>query len=162
MTHCTPAVKGNTQSRILDTKIIAIRCDLHLTGHPRVVWSDRIGSLGKLGLATPSASVGKPNTRPPVQEKSSSTSAIKIQALQFIGLALAGADSLAWQPQIARLGPPVFAAVSDRYYKVAAAALRVCEALVVAIRPSMQKPVQPAMKVNLQSQALMPLLQSDL
>ncbi len=46
------------------------------------------------------------------------------------------------------LAPPVFAAAGERYYKVAAEALRVCEQLVRVIRPDSAAPVQPALQVS--------------
>ena len=88
-----------------------------------------------------------------LQDKSSSASALKIQALQFLGLALHGASSLEWQHQIGRLAPPIFSAVGDRYYKVSAEAIRVCEELVHAIRPSPPAPLQPALQVRRLQQA---------
>ena len=46
------------------------------------------------------------------------------------------------------LAPPVFAAAGERYYKVSAEALRVCEQLVRVIRPDATAPLQPALKVS--------------
>ena len=84
-----------------------------------------------------------------MQDKSSSTSVLKIQALQFLGLALRKGDQQTWLPQISKVAPPVFQAVADKYYKVAAEAIRVCEVLVAAIRPTPTQPLQPTLQVNL-------------
>jgi cullin-associated NEDD8-dissociated protein 1 len=67
---------------------------------------------------------------------SSSSSQLKIHALQFLRAALAASDAPAWQPHVRELLPPVTAAAGERYSKVAAEALRVCEELVHVIRPS--------------------------
>lgn len=43
------------------------------------------------------------------------------------------------------LPPGVYAAASERYYKVAAEALRVCEKLVPVLRQDVEEPVDAAM-----------------
>ncbi len=83
-----------------------------------------------------------------MQDKSSSTPVLKMQALQFLGLALQKGNQQAWLPQISKLAPPVFQAVADKYYKVAAEAIRVCEVLATAIRPVAANPLQPALQVT--------------
>ena len=84
-----------------------------------------------------------------LQDKSSSTSVLKIQALLFLGLALQRKrEQQVRQPQIIKLAPPVFQAAADKYYKVAAEAIRVCEVLVTAIRPAAVQPLQPALQVS--------------
>lgn len=60
---------------------------------------------------------------------------MKIQALLFLRLAMEAADPKDIQPHTQALSSPIFAAVGERYYKVTAEALRVCEQLVRIIRP---------------------------
>jgi len=84
----------------------------------------------------------------PLQDQSSSTSALKIQALQFLALALHKASQEVWRRQIGKLAPPVLLAVADKYYKVSAEALRVCEELVHSIRPNLTQPLQPVLQVR--------------
>ena len=50
------------------------------------------------------------------------------------------------QPCAAALGPALFAATSDRYYKVSAEALRACVHLVRVIRPVLSEPVAPGLQ----------------
>ncbi len=52
------------------------------------------------------------------QDKSSTGSALKIQALLFLRLFLAASDPAAFAPSAPALAPPIYAAVSERYYKV--------------------------------------------
>lgn len=55
-----------------------------------------------------------------VQDKSSSgsSSTLKIEALCFLKLTLATSDTAVYEPYLAALCPPIFAAVAERYYKV--------------------------------------------
>ena len=82
-----------------------------------------------------------------MQDRSSSSSQLKIHALQFLRVALASSDAAAWQPHMKELADPVIAAAGERYSKVAAEALRVCEELVHVIRPMPSQAVAPALKV---------------
>lgn len=54
------------------------------------------------------------------QDKSSSgsSSTLKIEALCFLKLTLATSDTAVYEPHLAVLCPPIFAAVGERYYKV--------------------------------------------
>eukprot|EP00735_Rhodelphis_limneticus_P008700 TRINITY_DN21_c0_g1::TRINITY_DN21_c0_g1_i1::g.14884::m.14884 TRINITY_DN21_c0_g1::TRINITY_DN21_c0_g1_i1::g.14884 ORF type:complete len:1250 (+),score=378.72,sp/Q5R6L5/CAND1_PONAB/40.08/0.0,TIP120/PF08623.5/2.3,TIP120/PF08623.5/2e+02,TIP120/PF08623.5/0.78,TIP120/PF08623.5/1e-46,HEAT_2/PF13646.1/3.2,HEAT_2/PF13646.1/8.4,HEAT_2/PF13646.1/2.8,HEAT_2/PF13646.1/3.4e+03,HEAT_2/PF13646.1/38,HEAT_2/PF13646.1/0.13,HEAT_2/PF13646.1/0.15,HEAT_2/PF13646.1/0.00035,HEAT_2/PF13646.1/0.00015,HEAT_2/PF13646.1/0.07 len=62
------------------------------------------------------------------------TPALKVEALGFLGAALAHKPGKAWHGYLEAVAPPVFAAVSDRYYKITAEALRVCTRLVIPIQ----------------------------
>ena len=55
------------------------------------------------------------------QDKSSSSSTLKTQALLFLRSAMASSDAAAFQPSLSLLLPPVLAAVAERYYKVCTA-----------------------------------------
>ncbi|CAM6099751.1 unnamed protein product [Calypogeia fissa] len=68
----------------------------------------------------------------------SSNSNLKIEALVFLRLVLASHSPTVFHPHIKALSAPVLTAVSERYYKVTAEALRVCGELVKAIRPSLE------------------------
>lgn len=83
------------------------------------------------------------------QDRSSTSSQLKIHALQFLQVALATSDPAAWQPHLVKLVQPVTAAAGERYSKVAVEALRVCEELVRIVRPAAAQsaPVPGPMKV---------------
>jgi cullin-associated NEDD8-dissociated protein 1 len=70
----------------------------------------------------------------------SSNSNLKIEALIFTRLVMASHSPSVFHPYIRALSGPVLSAVSDRYYKVTAEALRVCGELVRAIRPNFEMP----------------------
>ncbi|XP_038681962.1 cullin-associated NEDD8-dissociated protein 1-like isoform X2 [Tripterygium wilfordii] len=66
----------------------------------------------------------------------SSTSNLKIEALIFTRLALSSNSPSVFHPYIKEFLAPVLSAVSERYYKVTAEALRVCGELVRILRPN--------------------------
>ncbi|KAL4425586.1 hypothetical protein ABPG75_009602 [Micractinium tetrahymenae] len=87
-----------------------------------------------------------PGIQSALQDTSSTGSNSKIQALQFLNSAMSANDPAAFQPSAAAISKLVYAAVGERYYKVAAEALRVCEQLVRVIRPNVAAPVDAAMQ----------------
>lgn len=87
-----------------------------------------------------------PGIQAALQDSSSTGSNSKVQALQFLNAAMASNNPAAFQPSAERLSKLVYAAVGERYYKVAAEALRVCEQLVRVIRPDVAAPVPDAMQ----------------
>ncbi|KAI3438734.1 hypothetical protein D9Q98_001153 [Chlorella vulgaris] len=87
-----------------------------------------------------------PGIQAALQDTSSAGSSSKIQALQFLNSAMAANAPATFQPSAAALSKSVYAAAGERYYKVAAEALRVCEQLVRVIRPDTAAPVGPAMQ----------------
>lgn len=74
----------------------------------------------------------------------SAGSNLKIEALIFTRLAMESHPPEAFQPHLDVLAPVVFASVNDRYYKVAAEAIRVCNAMVGVMRPSADAPATTA------------------
>ncbi|KAK2373377.1 cullin-associated NEDD8-dissociated protein [Trifolium repens] len=68
----------------------------------------------------------------------SSNSNLKIEALIFTSLVLSSNSPDVFHPYIKALSAPVLSAVGDRYYKVAAEALRVRGELVSAARPNIE------------------------
>ncbi|XP_020253052.1 cullin-associated NEDD8-dissociated protein 1 isoform X3 [Asparagus officinalis] len=68
----------------------------------------------------------------------SSTSNLKIEALVFMRLVMISHSPSVFHPFIQALSSPVLSAVYERYYKVAAEALRVCGELVRVVRPSFE------------------------
>lgn len=68
-------------------------------------------------------------------------SGLKIQALLFLGTAMARSAAEPWQPYLSQLSSALFKAVGERYYKIAAEALRACEQLVRIIRPNLSQPI---------------------
>ncbi|KAG2450178.1 hypothetical protein HYH02_000280 [Chlamydomonas schloesseri] len=78
-----------------------------------------------------------------LNDKSGNTG-LKIEALSFLRQLLAAAPPALFQPHTKTLGGGVFACVGERYYKVAAEALRCCEALVGVLRPEAAAPVPPS------------------
>ncbi|BDA42511.1 Cullin-associated NEDD8-dissociated protein 1 [Coccomyxa sp. Obi] len=71
-----------------------------------------------------------------LNDQSSNSSQLRIQALQFLAVALERSDPAAWQPHVAALAKSISTAVAERYSKVSAEGLRVCEALVHVARPN--------------------------
>ncbi|XP_006836907.2 cullin-associated NEDD8-dissociated protein 1 isoform X1 [Amborella trichopoda] len=71
----------------------------------------------------------------------SSTSNLKIEALIFTRLVMASHLPSVFHPYIKALSGPILSAVSERYYKVTAEALRVCGELVRVIRPNIEETV---------------------
>ncbi|CAN6475376.1 unnamed protein product [Victoria cruziana] len=78
-----------------------------------------------------------PGIEKALNEKSS-TSNLKIEALTFTRLVMASHSPSVFHPHIKSLSGPVLAAVSERYYKVTAEALRVSGELVRVVRPSFE------------------------
>ncbi|KAL9675175.1 hypothetical protein QQ045_003376 [Rhodiola kirilowii] len=68
----------------------------------------------------------------------SSTSNMKIEALVFTRLVLASHSPSVFHPYIKDLCAPILSAASERYYKVAAEALRVCGELIRIVRPNIE------------------------
>ncbi|KAL8208860.1 hypothetical protein R6Q57_008272 [Mikania cordata] len=68
----------------------------------------------------------------------SSTSNLKIEALTFTRLVLASHSPSVFHPYIKAISVPVLSAVGERYYKVAAEALKVCGELVRVVRPNIK------------------------
>ncbi|KAL5714673.1 Cullin-associated NEDD8-dissociated protein 1 [Ranunculus cassubicifolius] len=78
-----------------------------------------------------------PGIEKALNEKTS-TSNLKIEALVFTRLVMASHSPSVFHPYIKVLSSPILYAVSERYYKVTAEALRVCGELVRVVRPSFQ------------------------
>eukprot|EP00878_Enallax_costatus_P002222 GHUV01002394.1.p1 GENE.GHUV01002394.1~~GHUV01002394.1.p1 ORF type:complete len:958 (+),score=265.35 GHUV01002394.1:286-3159(+) len=70
------------------------------------------------------------------KDKSASSSSLKIEALTFLRVALENNSPTVFQPHVQQLSQGVFTAAGERYYKVAAEALRVCEQMISVIRPN--------------------------
>uniref|UniRef100_A0A0E0G1Z8 TATA-binding protein interacting (TIP20) domain-containing protein n=1 Tax=Oryza nivara TaxID=4536 RepID=A0A0E0G1Z8_ORYNI len=66
----------------------------------------------------------------------SSTSNLKIEALVFTRLVMASHSPAVFHPYIQALYGPILSAIGDRYDKVTAEALRVCEELVRVLHPN--------------------------
>ncbi|KAK9816878.1 hypothetical protein WJX72_006469 [[Myrmecia] bisecta] len=103
-------------------------------------------ALKELGAVLPDsisshAALLVPGIQQALQDKSSASSQLKIQALLFLRQALASGEAAIWQPHMKPLSSPVFDCVAERYYKVTAEALRVCEQMVHVFRADMNKPV---------------------
>lgn len=81
------------------------------------------------------------------QDHSSNSSQLRIQALQFLGVALRSSSPAAWQPHVKAMADPVIAAAGERYSMVSTEGLRVCEALVYIMRPDPSKPMPAQHKV---------------
>ena len=75
------------------------------------------------------------------QDKSTVNSGLKIQALLFLRTAMVRSAAEPWQPYLSQLSSALFKAVGERYYKIAAEALRACEQLVRIIRPDLSQPI---------------------
>ncbi|GIL42737.1 hypothetical protein Vafri_669 [Volvox africanus] len=111
----------------------------------------RVGVFGVLRqlLAVQASSVAGqvdaliPGLLAALNDKSSNTG-LKIEALSFLRQTIAATPPSVFQLHTKQLSSAVFGCVSERYYKVAAEALRVCEALVGVLRPDPASPVPPA------------------
>ena len=88
-----------------------------------------------------------------VQEHSSNSSQLRIQALQFLGVALKSSSPAVWQGHVKSMTSPIIAAAGERYSMVSAEGLRVCESLVHIMRPDLSKPMPPSHKVRGSSRA---------
>ena len=84
--------------------------------------------------AAPRAQPRRP-PRAPQALKDASSNTLRIEALQFMQLALSSHAPSVFQPHLRALQPPVIALVSDRYYKITAEALRVASEIVRVLRP---------------------------
>lgn len=73
-----------------------------------------------------------------LQDKSQSSSSLKIPALTFLRTALESTDASIWQSDLPSLSQAIFATVGERYFKVTAQALRATERLVYVLRPQQQ------------------------
>ncbi|GFR41083.1 hypothetical protein Agub_g1723, partial [Astrephomene gubernaculifera] len=130
---------------------LIVRCSARQLGaRERAGAKTRVGVLGVLRQLVAVAAgevagqVGAlvPGVLAALQDKSGNTG-LKIEALSFLRLTLAATPPALLQPHTRLLLPPVCACVNERYYKVAAEALRVCEALVGVLRPDPAAPVPP-------------------
>ena len=81
------------------------------------------------------------------QDHSSNSSQLRIQALQFLGVALKSTSPAVWQKHVKAIADAVTAAAGERYSMVSAEGLRVCESLVYVMRPDTSKPMQSSQKV---------------
>ena len=88
-----------------------------------------------------------------VQDHSSNSSQLRIQALQFLGVALKSSSPAVWQGHVKGMTAPIIAAAGERYSMVSAEGLRVCESLVYIMRPDLSKPMPPSHKVRQLSRA---------
>lgn len=61
-----------------------------------------------------------------------------------------------WQPYLSQLSSALFKAVGERYYKIAAEALRACEQLVRIIRPNLSQPISQQHLVGLCKGIMLP------
>lgn len=87
-----------------------------------------------------------PGVNSALEDKSTAASSLKIEALHFINAALSSSPPSAFQPLAPSIAPAIFAAAGERYYAVAADALRACEQLVRVLRPDPPAPLAPAMQ----------------
>jgi len=117
--------------------------------------------LLELSTAAPDAVAGRlallvPGIVAALADKLATSSTLKIPALQFLSSIITTSASnnnnnnkSSIPPQIVNsvpsLAPHIFAATKERYYKVAAEAVRVCQKLVLLIRPD---PLQPLLVSN--------------
>ena len=83
-----------------------------------------------------------------VQDHSSNSSQLRIQALQFLGVALKSTSPAVWQKHVKTMADAVTAAAGERYSMVSAEGLRVCESLVYVMRPDPSKAIPSAQKVQ--------------
>lgn len=84
-----------------------------------------------------------------VQDKSQSSSSLKIPALTFLRTALQSTDASVWQSDLPSLSQAIFATVGERYFKVTAQALRATERLVYVLRPQQQAQIPKSNLVSL-------------
>lgn len=82
-----------------------------------------------------------------VQDHSSNSSQLRIQALQFLGVALKSTSPAVWQKHVKAMAEAVTAAAGERYSMVSAEGLRVCESLVYVMRPEPSKAIPSSQKV---------------
>ncbi|KAG1681345.1 hypothetical protein FOA52_007393 [Chlamydomonas sp. UWO 241] len=117
----------------------------------------RIGALGLLrALAAvlpenvaAEASLLMPGLLAALTDKSSGNSSLKIEALSFLQLLLSSSPPVVFQQHLPGLAPVVFANAHERYYKVAAEALRVCQEMVGVLSPKgapVPGPLKPLVK----------------
>eukprot|EP00850_Spirogloea_muscicola_P001276 SM000004S15146 [mRNA] locus=s4:1584727:1593967:+ [translate_table: standard] len=107
----------------------------------------RIGAFGvlrQLVLVLPNSMADYiasliPGIEKALQDKAS-TSNLKIEALIFTRIVISSHSPPLFHQHVKVLSSAVLAAMSERYYKVTAEALRVCGELVKAIRPSFSDP----------------------
>ena len=83
-----------------------------------------------------------------MQDHSSNSSQLRIQALQFLGVALKSTSPAVWQKHVKAMADPVIAAAGERYSVVSAEGLRVCESLVYVMRPDPPTPMPSSQKVG--------------
>ena len=83
-----------------------------------------------------------------MQDHSSNSSQLRLQALQFLGVALKSTSPAVWQKRVKAMADPVIAAAGERYSVVSAEGLRVCESLVYIIRPDPSTPMPSSQKVG--------------
>ena len=88
-----------------------------------------------------------------MQDHSSNSSQLRIQALQFLGVALKSSSPAVWQGHVKSMTHPIIAAAGERYSMVSAEGLRVCESLVYIMRPDLSKPMPASHKVGPSSRA---------
>ena len=81
------------------------------------------------------------------QDHSSNSSQLRIQALQFLGVALKSTSPAVWQKHVKAMADAVIAAAGERYSMVSAEGLRVCESLVYVMRPDPSKSMPSSQKV---------------
>lgn len=98
-------------------------------------------------LLTHSALLDRRLNAQALTDKSTNTN-LKIEALQLLRLAVTNAPPAAYQPHLPKLMPGILSCAQERYYKVAADALRVCEQLVTVIRPQTAEAVAPELQVR--------------
>ena len=82
-----------------------------------------------------------------MQDHSSNSSQLRIQALQFLGVALKSSSPAVWQEHVESMTQPITAAAGERYSMVSAEGLRVCESLVYIMRPDLSKPMPSSHEV---------------
>ncbi|KAK9861770.1 hypothetical protein WJX84_007141 [Apatococcus fuscideae] len=82
-----------------------------------------------------------PGIQQALLDNSAVNSGLKIQALLFLRTAMARSAAEPWQSYLSQLSSALFKAVGERYYKIAAEALRACEQLIRIIRPDLSQPI---------------------
>lgn len=81
-----------------------------------------------------------------LEDTSSTASTIKLQALVLLSAVLKVTSAQDWDAILPALTQPLLTALNERYYKVAAQALRVTEDLVHTMRPQPQSPLLPSLQ----------------
>ncbi len=97
-----------------------------------------------------------------MQDRSSSSAQLKLQALQFVREALSAEGAAAWRTHLAALAPPIAAAASERYYKVGSEALRARSVVCRVIRPDASAPVPSDLQVRPSDRAHIALCKPEL